>query len=127
MKTPSSNGSSRTCPWTRLCSRTSFKKSSETRQAARSHAVLDGTLRRQHTARLRCDQGNAIVSLLPEPKGSADGVAPAGAAAGASARPLRLSTSAGLVVTRRLGGWERALLSRVYRGRPGAAAETPVA
>jgi transposase-like protein len=31
--TPSSNGSSRTCPWTRSCSRMSFKKSSKARQA----------------------------------------------------------------------------------------------
>src|SRR5258708_4551287 len=44
MKTPSSNASSRTRPWTRSCSRTSFKKSSETRQAARSHALFDGAL-----------------------------------------------------------------------------------
>ena len=33
-ETSSSNASSRTCPWTRSCSRTSFKKSSKARQAA---------------------------------------------------------------------------------------------
>ena len=40
---------------TRSCCRTSFKKSSEARQAARGHAVLDGPLRRQHAARVSRD------------------------------------------------------------------------
>lgn len=47
--------------------------------------------------------------------------------AGADAPPVRLPAAAGAVVARRLGGGQRAILSRVHRGRARAASQTPVA
>ena len=65
--------------------------------------------------------------VLPEPQGSVDGVAAADARAGADARAVRLSPAAGAAAARRLGRRQRALLSRLHRGRTGAAAEAAVA
>src|SRR5882672_9794185 len=127
MKTPSSSASSPTCPSTRSCSRMSFKKSSETRQATRGDALLGGSLRRQYAKGVWRDQGDAIVGVLPQPERSADGAAAADAGGGADAGSLRLSAPARVVVTRRLGGWQRALLSCVHRGGTGAPAQATLA
>src|SRR5436190_21620078 len=98
----------------------SFKKSSETRQATRGHAVLGGTIRGGHASGVWRNQSDALVGVLPEPKRSADGAASARARAGADTGPIRLPAPARVVVARRLDGRQRALLSGVYRGRPGA-------
>src|SRR5436190_12952412 len=123
----SSNASSRTCPWTKSCSRMSFKKSSETRQAARSHAVLDESLRGQRAARVPDRAVLALEHDVRESPRPADGVAPADARAGADTRPVRLSAAAGVDAARRLGGRQRTLLSRVHRGGIGLATQAALA
>ena len=57
------------------------------------------------STRRACRRGrdDALVGVLPEPEGSADGAAAAHARAGADARALRLSTVAGAAAARRLG------------------------
>src|SRR3954463_11680243 len=104
----------------------SFKNSSETRHAARGHALRGGTICGQPPSRVRRHQGDTLVGALPKSKGSPDRAAPAPAEAGADSGPIRLSAPARVVVARRLGGRQRALLSGVYRGKPGAPPETPV-
>ncbi len=58
---------------------------------------------------------------------SADGPALPDARAGADPGTLRLSASPHAAAARRLGRGEGALLSRLYRGRPGAPVQAPVA
>lgn len=103
------------------------QKSSEARQAAGSDALLDRALRDQPAAGVPGGAGDPLAGVLPEPEGSADCAAGADACGGADARPVRLSAVVGVAATGRLGGRERALLSRVHRGRPGVATEAPVA
>src|SRR6266566_9764212 len=105
----------------------SFKKSSETRQAARSHAVLDGSVRGQRAARVPDRAVLAVEHEVRESSRSVDGIAAADARAGADTRAVRLPAAPGATAARRLGGRQRALLSRVHRGGIGHATQTAVA
>ena len=88
---------------------------------------LMGRYGREHPPRMTGREDDAVIGVLHEPEGSAHGSASAGARTGPGARPVRLSPTAGVAAARRLGHRQRALLSRVHRGRPGAPAEAPVA
>ena len=105
----------------------SFKKNSKARQTARSHALFDGPIQRQHAPGVSGGSSHAIIGVLRQSQGAAHGLAAAHARAGADARPIRVPAPARAVATRRLAGRQRALLSGVYRGRPGAPTETAVA
>src|SRR5258708_37422055 len=104
-----------------------FTKSSEAGQATGSDALLDRPLSREPPSGLSRDQDDALVRVLPKPKGSAHGPAPADARAGADARPIRLPAAARADATGRLGRRQRALLSGVHRGESGLASQAALA
>jgi len=72
----------------------SFKKSSKARQAARSRALLDGTLRGQPTARGPGRSVLALESPLRKSAGAVDHAATAYAGVGPGARAIRISPRA---------------------------------
>src|SRR3954451_16396044 len=104
-----------------------FKKSSEAGQATGSDALLDRAIPREPPSGLSCDPDDALVRVLPNPKGSAHGLAPADARAGAGARPIRLPAATRADATRRLARRQRALLSGVHGGESGLASQAAVA
>src|SRR5258705_13964193 len=99
----------------------SFKKSSKACQAARSRALLDGTLRGEPTARGPGRSILAIESPLRKSAGAVDHATAAHAGGGPDARAIRVSPPARDDAPRGVGDRQAAVLPRLHRGRAGAA------
>ena len=104
------------------------RRSKKVLKPVKQREVVHYLMGRYEVSERRAARGRALLSVqrsLSEPPRSADGAAAADARAGADARAVRLSPAAGAAAARRLGARQGALLSRLHRGRTGAATTAP--